>query len=115
MTIDLAAIKEQHLPHMDWRMIFKDSEQVPAEEASKMEEYFARFLPPAEGLPCINCHRPLGGLLGTFTWRIQHGEGECGHCGYPARAIHYDVGVIKSFECILQYHPDGLHTSEEEA
>lgn len=65
--------------------------------------------------PCIRCGTPLGGMCGSFTWGICNGEGFCGHCKYPVRAIHRifekdgDQEPLATLSnVILQYHPSVL-------
>ncbi len=70
-----------------------------------------QFADPGEEGKCINCDRQQSGLLGAFSWGIIHGEGECGNCGWPARAYHFvkmPNGDEKLLEAVLQYHPDGI-------
>lgn len=31
---------------------------------------------------CVDCGRTLGGLLGSFTWGLVNGAGECSNCGF---------------------------------
>lgn len=74
---------------------------------TKFDEYMEIFLPPG---PCINCGLAQGDFLGYFTWGIQHGEGYCSNCGYPARAYHYikdeQFPLNKNpLNIVLQYHP----------
>lgn len=61
------------------------------------EAYFAHFDAPRIADRTSNimvsswecsCGRPLGGFVGTFTWGICHGEGFCGNCRRPGRAVH---------------------------
>lgn len=40
------------------------------------------------GEGCV-CDADLMGLLGTFTWGIQHGFGKCSRCGAGYRLYHY--------------------------
>jgi len=37
---------------------------------------------------CLDCGWRLGGLLGTFTWGIIHGQGSCHNCGFPYQYYH---------------------------
>lgn len=94
--------------------------RLTGEDASKLTEvvddYLFVFLAPNKD-GCVLCGRELGGLMGTFTWDIAHGEGFCGNCKWPARAIHYindadgDPVFNMSPRWILQYSPYAL-TSE---
>lgn len=83
-----------------------------AELRATFDDYSKEFLPPRE--KCIGCDRTLAGFVGTFTWGLQHGEGTCGNCRYPARAVHFakNTGGL-TFQRILQYHPDALTAAPE--
>lgn len=83
-----------------------------------LEGYFAQFAAPRVGdgdgfmfgkWKC-SCGRPLGGLVGTFTWGMAHGEGCCSECSRPARGKHYikDAEGKEFFACdlVLLYHCD---------
>ena len=69
---------------------------------------------------CFKCGAKLDGLLGTFTWDICHGEGFCGKCLWPGRALHYikDADGKKLFDrplrFILQYHPENVTDAKED-
>ncbi len=112
-------LRAKQLPRLDWRDLFDVTEgQVTIEDAAAMSAYFSRFVMSPEGKGgCINCELVQGGLisalLGGFRWGLAHGEGSCSRCGYPARAIHYEVGIIRRLEAIFQYHPDELRTRAE--
>lgn len=93
-----------------------------------LAEYLKEFVPPSN---CICCGSRLGAkdvvdaFIGgadgppTFKWGIQHGEGTCSKCGYPARAMHYigktenepEIMTIRNY--ILQYHPSTLTTASQ--
>lgn len=84
-----------------------------------VDEYLKIFAEPVKTLDkkgnlmyyrCMNCDEPLGGLFGSFTWGIAHGEGFCSVCNYPARGVHYieHEGVKMTVKRILQYHPSQL-------
>lgn len=94
------------LPRFNWRDMIRAEGELTEAHVTAMDEYFSKFAVMTDG-KCVNCDRVQGGLLsallGGFTWGIAHGEGHC-VCGYPARAIHYDVGPIRRLEAILQYH-----------
>ncbi len=79
-----------------------------------IDQYLNEFA--STGGKCPNCGSPLGGLLGSFTWGIVHGEGRCtggvyGKCGWPCRGLHYikDSEGKEIFDravpVILAYHP----------
>lgn len=60
---------------------------------------------------CLKCGTTLNGALGSFTWGIAHGEGNCGNCGWPCRAYHNPQidgeNIFSSLlPILLQYHPD---------
>jgi hypothetical protein len=85
------------------------------DETKKLfDEYFSHFVVPEEEGKCLKCGTVQGGLmaalLGGFTYDLQHGEGHCSKCHWPARANHYfkdkDGKAIGSMRMILQYHPD---------
>lgn len=127
-AFDLAAAKAEHWPRLSWRDVFNvTGEDADAIDDAALFDYFARFLPIQHhetSKTCIACagcgERLSGGLMGflmgaTFEWGIAHGEGFCRECGYPGRAIHYDVGPIKRIEIVLQYHPDELKRRGESA
>ena len=74
------------------------------------------FLYPCHGWRCIGCDRKLAGdIFAAFEWGLAHGEGRCGSCGWPARAIHTVTtadGVEHRVSMVLQYHPDALVRQE---
>ena len=115
----LPELQAAHLPRLDWRELLVGKDLTPDEEQT-LADYFQHFVIPG---PCIKCGAQQGGkseidaLLGLahFRWGIAHGEGQCSveGCGYPARALHYDVGPIKRLNLILQYHPDEVHSHSE--
>jgi hypothetical protein len=111
-------LKELHLPFFNWRDLFhftpsSDMPFLPQKDADALDSYFQHFVPPG---PCIKCgaQQGTGGLLdrvfarSRFRYGLKHGEGQCttGGCGWPARALHYNIGPVKELEMILQYHPD---------
>ncbi|MFH1569121.1 MAG: hypothetical protein ABIL09_14095, partial [Gemmatimonadota bacterium] len=102
----LEELRAASVPHCTFDAIIKvrDGEIADADKRA-IDEYLYRFADPAGG-KCVSCGEVLGGVLGTFEFGIIHGEGRCGECGWPARAVHRDVGIIACFEAILQYHPD---------
>ena len=110
-------LRKAAIPHLDLAHVtadgFPESSNVDAAMAY-LKDNAAAFADPVDD-KCLNCGRALMGLLGSFTWGIIHGEGVCSHCGWPARAYHYyEVdGEERSFQAVLQYHPDQLITSEE--
>ena len=106
------------MPRLNWREMFTVKEELSEADAAAMDAYFSRFVMPESGeletTKCIGCGSVLCGgimsvLLGaTFTYGLAHGEGFCNKCKWPARSHHYDVGPIKRFVAVLQYHPSGL-------
>jgi len=117
MIKTLEQLQAENLPRANWRDFLK-AEGLTADEEKTFDDYFSKFVKPG---PCVACGAQQGGdvidnLLGKakFVWGIAHGEGGCDtreddkRCGYPARALHYDVGPIKQLTLILQYHPDEL-------
>jgi hypothetical protein len=67
---------------------------------------------------CPKCGSKLGGLMGSFTWGLAHGEGVCtgglysDKCGWPCRGLHYikdDAGEMiftSALPYVLAYHPE---------
>lgn len=115
-TFDLEALQQADLPRATTETIgFKvtiddDAGDRPSMEAeaakllAAMNAYLARF---AAGFDCPGCKNKLGGLLGTFTYGLAHGEGYCSHCSYPCRANHYPEDDLR-FVLIMPYHPSEL-------
>lgn len=125
---ELQRLKDANLPRMSWRdvLTIKEGEALPEADEKALSEYFRRFV-KTEGGKCVCCGDVQGGsfedsmmaFLGVgkasrFTWGLAHGEGHCSNCKWPARAYHFDVGPIKRFGAILQYHPDELRIPEAE-
>lgn len=110
-------LKDAHLPFCDWRTFLRftgpEGTAPQQKDIDALDHHFRHFVPPG---PCIKCGQPQGAenildsVLGKarFKWGIRHGEGQCSTpgCGWPARALHYDIGPIQKLELILQYHPD---------
>lgn len=108
----LPELKARQYERLNWRTMIAPTAALTLAHVTTMDRYFRRFV-QADDSKCICCGTEQGGfasaILGTgFTWGLAHGEGRCNTCGYPARALHYDVGPIKRAEMILQYHPDDL-------
>lgn len=109
----LEALQAENLPRCDWRSFLKVEGELSAEDIAALDAHFAHFLPPGA---CCKCGAQQGAKdimnqflgAGKFQWGIKYGEGSCStpECGWPARAIHYDIGPIKRLGLILQYHPD---------
>jgi hypothetical protein len=108
-------VKDLNLPHCNWRdfIRFTGEGTVPEKDAEALDAYFIHFVYDPD-TKCIKCGGVQGtepGIMGAlkpglFRYGIQHGEGQCVKCGWPARALHYNVGPLKTLELILQYHPD---------
>lgn len=70
------------------------------------QDYIGVFAQPNPEGACLCC-----GAYGSFTWGIQHGEGSCFKCGWPARLYHFiktPEGEEKRIVRLLQYHPDAI-------
>ena len=50
------------------------------------------------GYLCPACERPLGGLLGSFSWGIAHGQGYCQGCKKAHFQLYHYIG--KSSGCM---------------
>ncbi len=109
--------------HLNWRNIIDAKPDTPADVVAALDAYFAPFAEPvfreadkSKEMQCIECDKPLTGLMsaffgGGFVWGIVHGEGHCSACRWPARAHHFikdadgkEVATVHNF--VLQYHPD---------
>lgn len=119
MKLDLQSIKNKQLPRLTPAAIFEGTESLSEADSKVLAEYFRAFT-NVEG-KCPGCGATLGGGLSefltggaTFIWGIAHGEGTCRKCGYPCRALHYDIGPIKTLPLILPYHPDELSFENEQ-
>lgn len=118
----LAELKDEKLDHLRATDMLSAGDAGDPEMQAKLmaiaEEYFKKFVRWREGKKgkCINCNYQLTGQLfgGAFEWGLAHGEGHCGVCGYPARAIHRIEGVGTLSNYVLQYHPDGLDFDKKE-
>lgn len=121
--IDIEALEARNLPratsailNIENKAVTDDEKEKTAAVIRRLDEYLSDFLPPSG--KCVNCDSALGGLLGSFTWGIVHGEGFCALCGYPGAAHHFikdsdgsDLLTIRNM--ILQYHPQALTRAEE--
>lgn len=114
----LAALKSRALPRCRGADMMQVGEGGDAAEGARLmalaDTYFAQFLPKTDS-KCVCCGWELTGFVGSFTWGLTNGEGFCGRCKYPARAIHRiaEVGTLRHF--VLQYHPDELSFDDERA
>lgn len=111
-----------------WRDVFTvpDGAEPPsATDIQALDSYLSAFAKPESKnghALCIGCGaKMLGGIDGyllggadgnaTWEWSLAHGECHCSRCGYPARALHYDIGgkgedaLIRRLSLTLQYHP----------
>ncbi len=120
----LAEMKAAQMPKCAWKDVFTITEgTIDEADERKLTEYFSKFLPPQD--KCPGCQNEFAkGVLGAFLggasgmtgleWGLAHGECFCLKCRYPFRALHYDVGPLKSLRFSLPYHPDGLFYDEPE-
>lgn len=112
----LAELQALELPRLDWVDIgYEPTEALTSTDEHVLQGYFAMFAKPSKDLECFCCGKALSGFLGSFTWGIANGEGHCGNCGYPARALHRGVGPIRFLETILQWHPSELEPTEPQS
>jgi hypothetical protein len=85
-----------------------------ADTQTIFDEYFSHFVVPNDEGKCFKCGTVQAGLMaaliGGFVYDLQHGEGHCSKCHWPARANHYfkdrNGKELGSMQMILQYHPD---------
>jgi hypothetical protein len=120
MKRSLKSLQEAQLPRLDWRSFIKVTEgELSYADVSALDNYFRQFVSNKDG--CIMCGAQQGAkdivdaflCKARFEWGLANGEGFCGACKYPARAYHRNVGPIKFFQAILQYHPDELVDKSE--
>ena len=118
---ELPRLQAARLRRMTWRDLADLKEWPPPDEVidqlEALDLYLRRFTPMTDG-KCICCGAEqagiLAGMLGTgFSWGIAHGEGACA-CGYPGRALHYNVGPLTRLNYVMQYHPDNLAAERED-
>lgn len=117
----LVELRARQLPKLraaDIATIASDSGPEGAKVMAELDEYCLHFAAlgerdPVFGRMCLCCGAAMSGLLGRFCWGLAHGEGECGGCGYPARAIHRIEGVGTLSTVVFQYHPDELSFASE--
>lgn len=100
-----------HLPVATCSSLLIGTDGLSEDQRATINAYLVRFA-AVDGGKCLNCGTVQGGfaamIFGGFTWGIAYGEGACSVCGWPGRAIHRDIGIIKTMNIILQYHPDGI-------
>lgn len=134
----IAALKAANLPPLTWRDVFTPTEgadPISAKDQAAMDAYFSVFVawPKNDNgeSVCICCRKIvrgglMGGILGgapnstTFPWGFAHGECSCNECGWPSRAIHYDIGgkgddaLVQRLNLNLLYHPSGIEVASDE-
>lgn len=101
------------LPECQLADVFTVGDDWQGDELESISAYLRIFHAPVDGLTCRGCEHPLGGMLGTFTWGMVHGEGVCSKCGLPTRMYHrvkHDGEEVLTFTLPLQYHASGLST-----
>lgn len=117
--LTLEELQAKKLPRATWSDLIRitSGEGFSDKEGEELNQYFNHFAKPSSNefghSSCLMCSHSLTGLLGTFTWGIRNGEGNCSHCGWPARAFHRDLGPIEFLCIILQYHPEEVAKKEE--
>ncbi len=117
-TKSLAELKAADLPHatcesvgMGIKALDTDEHRATvAQMVNEIDKYLQSFTP---GPKCPKCNAELGGLLGSFTWRITTGEGFCGCCRYPVRGHHQLPGCEGILPALLPYHPSILESVPE--
>lgn len=77
-----------------------------ADIIQRTDVYLSLFTPGRKDgiVRCPQCGAELAGLIGSFTWGLQSGEGFCARCNYPVRA-HHRTDDFELFESLLPYHP----------
>lgn len=74
---------------------------------AEINDYLKIFAPPGN---CPSCNSKLGGLMGSFSWGLCHGEGQCS-CGWPCRGYHRPKNkdgeeiFTTALPVALPYHP----------
>lgn len=104
---------DKSMPHVSFEALrnsMPGSDAYTPEFVAILDEYLKSFTLPSDlntpkpRRPCLKC----GSLYAGFTWSIQHGEGHCSECGWPARAYHFitdETGAECRLVMTLQYHP----------
>jgi hypothetical protein len=122
MKFDLHKLRAANLPLLTCELLgvvinvredFPDQEKARKDRddmIAELDEYLKNFT-EAVGGKCPGCNWSLGGLLGSFTWGIQNGEGFCSECGYPCRANH-NINGTRMTGVMLPYHPSQLELAE---
>lgn len=102
--------------------------EITGEDAQKVIDPLNKYLHTFASTngKCPQCGATLGGLLGSFTWGLAHGEGRCtggltgGKCNWPCRGYHYprfdDGSEIfdQAIPRVLPYHPDFVTNKAED-
>lgn len=93
------------------------------EQIEDFTAYLRRYAAPkpieegwiTPGRPCLVCNE-----VGSFEWGLQHGEGHCTKCHWPATLYHFvndrngkELVTIRGL--LLQYHPDQIRLRTEAA
>jgi hypothetical protein len=132
----VAELRALNLPRLKYTDVMKVTEgHLTPDEEKSLNEYFSKFveLPKTDAgeAKCLGCDHIfcegelmialLSGGPGRTRWKwsIVHGECQCARCGWPARALHYDVGktatgevIFKNFSVVLVVHPEELRFNE---
>lgn len=124
LKFDLDEVRAKSLPHADCEscgIVISPLDTLPEDKRAEAQRYADETIAAInvylanftinEKKTCPGCDRALGGFLGSFTWGICWGEGNCTNCGWPCRAHHktddFSVGNL-----ILPYHPDFVAVRE---
>jgi hypothetical protein len=107
--------------HFDWRTIITIKTTQQDDIGRLFDAYFAPFAQPIvteTSSQCLNCGADQCEVLGGFVWGMEHGEGRCMTCDWPARAYHEVLDgegklLLRWRSAILQYHPNYVTTREE--
>ena len=127
--INIQAARERNLPHCTAAsvgLVISVNEDATAEEHAEAQEAADKVMASLDiyleefadtGGKCPNCDLSLGGFIGTFTWGLCHGEGNCS-CGWPCRGAHYPKDAnggdmfYRGLDIVLPYHPDFVEARE---
>lgn len=120
----------ENISYFNWRDVLIPKEDCGRDFIAALDKHFSMYaaipLTKKEGektvigdIPCIQCgdiqnSGLMGAVMGTgFEWGLQHGEGRCKGCGWPATLYHFvrdkngkEVLTLRGF--LLQYHPDNV-------
>ena len=81
-------------------------------DVDALREHLSHFIATPDDKSCPGCGEPLG-----FTWRIEHGLGECWTCGYLVQVYHY-TGLPEGsgpFRRCLAFQPAELSIGTKES